>query len=237
MSEDELASVVQHHLSKLGFRGFTCSSFRASGTLRVHSLEFSTMPPDFVGAFVGSQLLMHDPVTRRARQESGPFFWGEEDHDLLLEPHRQIRRLRDDLGVHGGCCAMISERIGAQASGGMILNASGSAFRVSEGVLTAVQVIAGQVFWKLGMLRAVRPAEADFVSPSLTDRERGVLAWVAAGKSSWAIGQILRISEHTVNSHIERAVSKLGAANRAEAVARAILLDLIGDDASAPLPS
>ncbi len=113
-SQDELASVVQHHLSKLGFMGFTCTSFRAAGGLAVHSLEFSTMPPDFVKAFVSSQLLMQDPVTRRARQESRPFFWGEEDHDLLLEPHRQISRLRDNLGVQGGCCAMIAERIGAQ---------------------------------------------------------------------------------------------------------------------------
>ncbi len=55
-----------------------------------------------------------------------------------------------------------------------------------------------------------------------------VLSWVAAGKSSWEIGRILSISEHTVNSHIERAVSKLGAANRPEAVAKAIMLDLIG---------
>ncbi len=231
-SQDELAAVVQHHLSRLGFMGFTCTSFRAAGGLGVHSLEFSTMPPDFVAAFVESDLLMHDPVTRRARSETGPFFWGEDDHDPQLEAHRQIARLRDDLGVQGGCCAMISERVGAQASGGMIINASGAAFRVSESILTAVQVIAGQVFWKLGMLRSVRQVGPDTgatpVSPALTERERMVLSWVAAGKSSWEIGRILAISEHTVNSHIERAVSKLGAANRPEAVAKAIVLDLIG---------
>ncbi len=239
MSEDELATVIQHHLAKLGFMGFTCTSFRAAGELAVHSLEFSTMPTDFVDAFVESRLMMHDPVTLRARAGAGPFFWGEEDHDLLLEPHRLISRLRDDLGVRGGCCAMVSERVGALASGGMIINASGSAFRATEGTLTALQVIAGQVFWKLGMLRAARQAPprmgAAPVSPALTERERAVLSWVAAGKSSWEIGRILAISEHTVNSHIERAVTKLGAANRPEAVAKAILLDLIAAHPSGPL--
>ncbi len=96
----------------------------------------------------------------------------------------------------------------------MILNASGSAYRVSEAVLTALQVIAGQVFWKLGALRTVPQAGLEVwaapVSPGLTERERMVLSWVAAGKSSWEIGRILSISEHTVNSHIERAVAKLG---------------------------
>jgi LuxR family quorum sensing-dependent transcriptional regulator len=235
MSEDALAQVVQHHLSKLGFLGFTCSSFRVAGALNVHSLEFSTMPPDFVEAFVESQHFLQDPVARRARLEPRPFFWGDDDHDPLLEPHRQIGKLRDDVGVHGGCCATVLDRVGAQVSGGMVLNASGAAFRVTESTLTALQVIAGQMFCKLGMLRAARQGRLDGdavrVAPGLTERERMVLSWVAAGKSSWEIGCILSISEHTVNSHIERAVSKLGAANRAEAVAKAIMLDLIGFEA------
>ncbi len=189
------------------------------------------MPVDFVEAFVGSQLLPHDPVTWRARRDAAPFFWGQEEYDLLQDSHRRINRLRGELGISGGGCVMIGERVGANGSGGMILNASGGAFRATASTLTALQVITGQVFWKLGMLRAVRPAAQDAdskpVSPTLTDREKSVLSWVAAGKSSWEIGRILTISEHTVNSHIERAVGKLNAANRAEAVAKALMLDLI----------
>ncbi len=230
-SEDELATVIHHHVSQLGFIGFTCSSFRAAGALSVHTVEFSTMPVDFVEAFVASQLLPHDPVTWKAKRDVAPFFWGQDGYDLLQDAHRRINRLRGDLGVAGGGCAMISERVGANGSGGMILNASGGAFRATASTLTALQVITGQVFWRLGMLRAVRPAAQDAdlrpVSPTLTDREKSVLSWVAAGKSSWEIGRILAISEHTVNSHIERAVGKLDAANRAEAVAKALMLDLI----------
>lgn len=242
-SESELAGVIQHHLSRLGFLGFTCSSFRSAGALCVHEVEFSTMPPDFVEAFVGSRLLPHDPVTHRARREEAPFFWDQDVYDLLHEPHRRIDRMRRDLGVRGGGCAMIGERFGANGSGGMLLNASGSSFRPTASTLTALQVIAGQIFWKLGMLRTVRPTipetAAAPVFPALTDRERAVLSWVAAGKSSWEIGRILAISEHTVNSHIERAVAKLDAANRAEAVAKALMLDLIeaGARMAAPLPA
>jgi DNA-binding CsgD family transcriptional regulator len=57
---------------------------------------------------------------------------------------------------------------------------------------------------------------------SLTFREMEVLSWVARGKSAWEIGKILGISKRTVDEHARSAAHKLGAANRAEASARAV---------------
>jgi LuxR family quorum sensing-dependent transcriptional regulator len=56
----------------------------------------------------------------------------------------------------------------------------------------------------------------------LTVREREVLHWIAAGKSSWDISVILGISERTVNWLISRATRKLNAVNRTQAVVNAI---------------
>ncbi|HEY7549899.1 MAG TPA: helix-turn-helix transcriptional regulator [Hyphomicrobiaceae bacterium] len=55
-----------------------------------------------------------------------------------------------------------------------------------------------------------------------------MLAWVAAGKSDWAIGQILNISGKTVNFHVENAKRKLGAGTRVQAVMAAMRGGLIG---------
>ncbi|MBU1516953.1 MAG: helix-turn-helix transcriptional regulator [Alphaproteobacteria bacterium] len=54
----------------------------------------------------------------------------------------------------------------------------------------------------------------------LTDRERDALAWVAEGKSDWEISMILGLSETTVRFHVDNGRKKLGAVNRAQAVAR-----------------
>ena len=54
----------------------------------------------------------------------------------------------------------------------------------------------------------------------LTDRERGSLGWVAEGKSDWEIAMILGLAESTVRFHVDNARKKLGAVNRAQAVAR-----------------
>ena len=59
-------------------------------------------------------------------------------------------------------------------------------------------------------------------APLLTSREIEVLTWVARGKSAWEIGEILHIAKRTVDEHAQSAVRKIGAVNRAHAVALAI---------------
>lgn len=54
---------------------------------------------------------------------------------------------------------------------------------------------------------------------SLSPRERGVLGLVAAGLSNREIAQALSISERTVKFHVTAIFNKLGADNRAQAVA------------------
>ncbi|MFK5980434.1 MAG: helix-turn-helix transcriptional regulator [Rhizobiaceae bacterium] len=61
----------------------------------------------------------------------------------------------------------------------------------------------------------------------LGNRERQCLDWTAQGKTSFEISKILELSEHTVNNYIVSATRKLGASNRAHAIAKALRLDLI----------
>jgi DNA-binding NarL/FixJ family response regulator len=67
----------------------------------------------------------------------------------------------------------------------------------------------------------------DGPAPNLTPRESEVLRQVAAGQTNKSIALKLGISEHTVKFHLGSAMTKLGAASRAEAVAVAIRRGLI----------
>ena len=62
---------------------------------------------------------------------------------------------------------------------------------------------------------------------TLSPREREVLRWSAAGKTADEIGMILAITPRTVAFHIQRCVAKLDAANKTEAVAKALMLGLL----------
>ena len=64
----------------------------------------------------------------------------------------------------------------------------------------------------------------------LSARERGVLRLVAAGLSNREIGQALAISERTVKFHVTSILNKLGADNRAQAVALAARRGLLPGD-------
>jgi DNA-binding CsgD family transcriptional regulator len=64
-------------------------------------------------------------------------------------------------------------------------------------------------------------------SKVLTEREVECLHWSARGKTNAEIGVIIRVSRHTVNTHIESAKTKLGVATRVQAVAIAYRLGLL----------
>lgn len=63
--------------------------------------------------------------------------------------------------------------------------------------------------------------------PALTPREREILAMLAEGLPNKLIASRLGISDHTVKTHLEAVFDKLGASNRAEAVARAVRSGLL----------
>lgn len=63
--------------------------------------------------------------------------------------------------------------------------------------------------------------------PALSDREKEVLSWIRQGKSTWDISQIIGIKESTVKFHVGRAMQKLGAVTRTQAVVLAIDLGIL----------
>lgn len=70
---------------------------------------------------------------------------------------------------------------------------------------------------------ATRPEEID----KLTPREMEVLRLLAQGLSNRKIGERLSVNERTVKSHVAAILAKLEAANRTDAVMRALERGLI----------
>jgi DNA-binding NarL/FixJ family response regulator len=66
---------------------------------------------------------------------------------------------------------------------------------------------------------APRSNEAATSAPPLTEREMQVLTGMSRGRSNAEIGKELYLSEDTVKTHARRLFRKLGAADRAQAVA------------------
>jgi DNA-binding NarL/FixJ family response regulator len=75
--------------------------------------------------------------------------------------------------------------------------------------------------------RLAADARSAGIGATLSLREIEVVELLAQGKSNKAIGQTLGIAEETVKTHLKRLYEKLGAADRAQAVAIALRQQLI----------
>jgi DNA-binding CsgD family transcriptional regulator len=71
----------------------------------------------------------------------------------------------------------------------------------------------------------------------LTDRERQVLNLVAMGMGSTSIASALSVSTHTVETHVRHCLAKLGARNRAHAIALGVRTGDIRLDLGQLLPA
>jgi DNA-binding NarL/FixJ family response regulator len=93
-----------------------------------------------------------------------------------------------------------------------------------EELLEAVQRVARgeSILHPAATASLLEHLRGDSGTEMLTGREAGVLRLVADGLTNKAIGLQLGISEHTVKFHLGSAMTKLGAASRAEAVALAM---------------
>jgi DNA-binding NarL/FixJ family response regulator len=86
---------------------------------------------------------------------------------------------------------------------------------VADGQSLLAPAVTRRVIEEFARLRAPVADGAARLAP-LTDRERQVLALVAAGLSNEEIGARLLMSPLTAKTHVSRAMSKLGARDRAQ---------------------
>jgi DNA-binding NarL/FixJ family response regulator len=103
--------------------------------------------------------------------------------------------------------------------------------RAPQEVVQAVRTVAGgDALLSPSVTRRVMALFAHHVAPttrpaavaSLTDREREIVAWVATGRSNDEIADELHLSPATVRTHVGRAITKLGARDRAQLVVLAV---------------
>jgi DNA-binding CsgD family transcriptional regulator len=86
---------------------------------------------------------------------------------------------------------------------------------LDEEVRQSVSIASAILAQRLLSLAAGKEPDRD----GLTQREHDVMRYICDGKTDWEIGTILTVSEATARFHADNARRKLGATNRAQAVA------------------
>jgi DNA-binding NarL/FixJ family response regulator len=143
-----------------------------------------------------------------------------------IEVTRTLARTTPATGVilytGAGDRALLTEAIDAGARGFVLKEAP-----LSDLVRAIQTVAAGGIYVDPVLAGVFATGEATEKLPDLTQRERDVLRLLADGHTNEEIGKRLFISPETVRTHVRKAMSKLEADTRTQAVATALRQSLI----------
>ena len=232
--ERALSAVTAH----LGYNGYSyIDTRRLPISDEPVPFNITTVPTEYVEAYIKESFMGYDPVVRRAATSNAPFTWADCQEFLDVgKPRRGVktkaRRVMEfahDFGYTQGyvipCHGVDSH--GRAASALLSLFWSNDPGDLSNGENTPawLRLAAATFHERLLELRGV--SSQALAPPSLTDRERECLVWACRGKTRNETADILNIAERTVEFHFDNAMKKLGVYNKFHAIAVAIHLGLI----------
>lgn len=180
-------------------------------------------PDDWINYYVEHGYVQADPVRKYGIATRGPFTWAGMEEKLQLSPvQKDVMNGGREAGLHNGIGIPLHGPFGEVLGVGLASSTGGVD---PKECLSAVHLLTVQFHTvymaHLETEKMTRPPV------HLTPREHEVLQWCREGKSNWAIGEILNISEHGVDFHLRNILNKLNADSRITAVVKALYLGLI----------
>ncbi len=182
---------------------------------------FSNYPGVWQARYARDSYSNLDPILQYAKRARLPFLWGR-DEDLICLT-RSSRTLMDECATFGICRGV---SIPAHGPGGEYVLFS----MCTSGTLENLNDLVGRNFQLLWLVAPLlhRVAAKKLLPRNpiedavLSEHERVCLSWTARGKTSWEISRIADRSKATIEYHLQRAMRKLNASTKAQAVAIAV---------------
>ena len=208
-------------LAAVGAEGYENAVFARTNNRRLVSLPWAELPAGYVDTYRTKEWDRIDPVVQRAHSARGPFDWSESHPRAgFTQEQKSFFGQCAELGVHSGITIPIR-------GAGREVDLISLSFRQKEQVpthrMTQLYMLSVQYWLKYCELAD----RSEHTIVSLTGQELECLRWCKEGKTNWEIGEILSISEKTVEFHLSNGMRKLGANNRITAVIKGIKTGLI----------
>ena len=181
-------------------------------------------PPEFAETSTNLEVSKRDPVLQRLKRESTPFVYDQEFYRSQgaedLWETQAVYGYRTGLAVALHLAHSQHFLLGFDREEPLPKRDE-----ARTQMLASLQLIAVHAQDAALRLLGVQVSPEDV--PKLTPREVEILRWTMEGKTAWAVGQILQLSEHTVNFHMRNALRKLDASSKHQAVLKAMSLGLL----------
>lgn len=222
----DIPSLVEsfgHAAGKLGFPHYVISRVTRSRSTRTPqtSLEMigSHYPKEWVQHYQRRDYALTDPVHRAAFFQSAPYRW-HDIIDLTKADHRFLGEA-SEAGLPAGLSVPVHQSDGSI----LLFNLAGPLHSVNSAINSRLACLMSAQFnfelHRLGLIHSRRAARL------LTPCQIECLTWVARGKTSAEIGEILGCSHYTVDYHVKKAMEALNICGRTAAAVHAAVQGLI----------
>jgi LuxR family quorum-sensing system transcriptional regulator SolR len=223
VTEEEFSLVLSRIARELGFEYCAFGRRMPLPISNPKVYMVNNYSPEWQKRYQQENYVAIDPTVAHAMKSAQPLIWTE----ALYQTNPAFW---EDARVHGLKAGWGQSAFDASGATSLLTLA-----RSNEMLSPAeVRKNAANVAWLVqcanqGMANLIqaRPAQAQARPVVLTSREIEVLRWTADGKTSSEVGQIMNISERTVNFHVNNSLEKLGTVNKTACVAKALMLRLL----------
>lgn len=216
----QVAATLSRAADKFGFTSLGINGLPPPGDGADPLILSESTPDGFRGSYIEERFYLVDLVDHicaHARAAHEPFRYSEAPYDRTqARNHQRFVNALATFGMGRGLVVPIARPANLPACVWL----AGENPDLDEDAKQAIQLIALFAASKAHSLS--RQPQVAALKSKLTRREREVLQWIAAGKTSWEIGSILGVSERAINNVIADAMIKLDAVTRAQAVVNAI---------------
>lgn len=228
---EDVAPIVVSIARSFGFDGFLyAATLNLRPNLETQQFVYSTWPTELIQLYDERAYIEVDPRIRDLVDSVVPLVWDQATYRGQSKPVDDFLDVIQAAGVASGVVCPLRDMAGRMA----ILSFS-SSVAVSDAVRTTMigQQLGNMVLFTLYFHELfVKGVLNEMVPPylrgaKLSKRERECLTLAARGNSSEDIALKLSISPRTVQHHFDSIRSKLGAANRQEAIALALTQGMI----------
>jgi LuxR family quorum-sensing system transcriptional regulator SolR len=220
-SEDELFNQLDTAAKELGFEYCAYGIQMPVPVSRPAVALFNNYSIEWQERYSKQNYLTVDPTVKHGLKSTLPLVWssdaGASEKEFWEEAHAH--------GLRFGWAQAARDASGAI---GMLTLARGVE-QVAERELYKSKANMSWLaqYAHAGMAKLLVPQYVPESEVIMTAREKEVLRWTAEGKTAYEIGQILSVSERTVNFHINNVVAKLGASNKTQAAVKAAILGML----------
>lgn len=220
-SIDSAEPLHELYFSAMADEGYQNAVFAKTRDRRVVEIPWMRFPNGYADHYVSNQWDKIDPIVQFIHCARRPFAWIDVCEAQRLSPGQKAF-LNDcrDMGVHSGVTIPLH---GPGTDVDLISLSLRDERRPRENRLSTIYGLTVQYRLRLCEINK------ESTSPwrHLTAKEVECLKWCKEGKTNWEIGEILSISEKTVEFHVSNTIRKLGVTNRITAVVKGIQTGII----------